>query len=181
MSTISLLPKKEQELLVQEEHWKLTLILGFILLFFLISLALILFSIKTYIGGQAEVQKILLAQKEIETPQMEDLEEKIKRSNLIFLNLNSFYETSLNPSEILEKISQTLPSGIYINSFDFNLSGGQYLAQVALSGFSPDRETLLEFKKNLESQEVFKEVYFPPSSWVKQSDINFSLNFKIVK
>lgn len=181
MKPINLLPQKERTLLIQEEHWKLTLLLEIIFLIFLISLSLILFSIRTYVSGQAEAQKILLSQRELETPQLKDLEDKIKRSNLIFSNLNSFYQKTTNPSEILEQVSEILPSGIYINSFDFVPIGREYLAEVAFFGFSPNRATLLEFKKNLESQETFKEVSFPPSNWITPENINFSVNFKIVK
>ena len=181
MKPINLLPQKERILLIQEEHWKLTFLLEIIFLVFLICLSLILFSIRTHVSGQVEAQKILLSQRELETPQLKDLEDKIKRSNLIFSNLNSFYQRITNPSEILEQVSQTLPLGVYINSFDFVPSDKEYLAAVALSGFSPNRETLLEFKKNLESQETFKEISFPPSSWVTPENINFSVNFKIAK
>ncbi|KPJ71817.1 hypothetical protein AMJ50_00705 [Parcubacteria bacterium DG_74_3] len=181
MSTINLLPPKEKDLLVQEERWKLTLILGFILLAFFISLVLILFSVKTYISGQVEAQKILLSQKELESPQIEELAEKIKESNLVFSNLNSFYQQNLDITEILEKISQALPSGSYIHGFDLSLLEGEYPAQVALTGFSPNRETLLEFKKNLEAEKLFQEIYFPPQNWVRPTDIIFSVNFKISK
>ena len=48
----------------------------------------------------------------------------------------------------------------------------------SLRGFSPDREYLSQFKKNLESNASFKDVNFPPSTWVKPRDIEFSISFK---
>lgn len=180
---INLLPQREKEILIQEENWKLVLILGIIFLAFLVSLALILFSIQIYISGQIEAQKILFSQKKGESSQIQDFQEKIKFSNLSFSKLNSFYQEVFNGSEILEKISQALPSGTYLTNFTLSTvtKKEEYPVQTSLSGFSVNRETLLEFKKNLESQELFKEVYFPPSNWVEPINIDFSVNFKITK
>jgi len=180
---INLLPQREREILTQEENWKLILILGIIFLTFLISLALILFSIQVYISGQIEAQKILFSQKEVESSKVQDFQEKIKLTNLSFSKLNSFYQGVFNGSEILEKTSGALPPGTYLTNFTLSTITGEeeYPAQISLSGFSPNRETLLEFKKNLESQELFKEVYFPPSNWVEPINIDFSVNFKITK
>lgn len=181
---IDLLPQREKETLTQEENLKLVLILGIIFLISLTSLALMLFSIKTYISGQVEAQKILLTQKEQESLQIQELEEKVKESNLILSNLNSFYQESSSVTEILEKISKTLPSGTYLSTLNFSPLADEeekYLAQISLSGFSPNREILLEFKKNLEVQDAFEEIYFPPSNWVKPTDIYFSVKFKILK
>lgn len=174
---INLLPPQYKAELKEEENWKLTLILSILFLIFLVCSALILFSIKISISGQAEAQKILLLQEEkkFEESQIQNLEEKITISNQALLKLNSFYQSRTNSTEILEKISGTLPTSVYLTTLNFNP------AQISLSGFSPTREILLEFKKNLEKEELFEEIYFPPSNWVKPTDINFSVNFKIVK
>lgn len=181
---INLLSQTEKENLIQEGNLRLILILGSILIFSLISLALILFSIQTYISGQVQVQKILLSQKEQESAQIHSLEEEIKQNNLILSNLNSFYQGTSNSNEILEKISQTLPSRTHLTVLNFSFLATEekeYRAQITISGFSPSRETLLEFKKNLENQENFKEIYLPPSNWVKPADIDFSVGFKVLK
>lgn len=180
---INLLPSIEKAALTQEENWKLVLILGIVFIAFLISLTLILFSIKIYISGQIEAQKILLRQKELESSHVQILKEEIKSANLTLAQLNSFYQETVNSSEILEKISQALPTGTYLTNFTLTtiVEEEEYSTQASLSGFSPNREDLLEFKKNLESQELFKEIYFPPATWVKSTNIDFSLNFKTSK
>jgi len=180
---INLLSPIEKEALTQEENWKLVLILGIIFIASLISSALILFSIKIYISGQIEAQKILLLQKELESSQVQPLKKEIKSANFTLSQLNSFYQETANSGEILEKISQALPTGTYLTNFTLTtiVEKEEYPTQASLSGFSPDREALLEFKKNLESQELFKEIYFPPATWVKSTNIEFSLNFKTSK
>jgi Tfp pilus assembly protein PilN len=174
---INLLPPQYKEEFKQEESWKLILILEILVLIFLICLTLILFSVKIFISGQLEAQKILLLQEEkkFEESQIQNLEEKITISNQVLSKLDSFYQSQTNLTEILEKISEALPIKTYLTTLNFNL------AQISLSGFSPTREILLEFKKNLEQEELFEEIYFPPSNWVKSTDVDFSVNFKIVK
>ncbi len=174
---INLLPSPQKEELIQEERFKIVLILGIAILAFLISLILILFSIKTSLITELGIQKIYFEQKEreLKSPQIGQLEEKITDLNLTLSKLNSFYQSQLNLTEILEKISQTLPEKTYLTTLNFNLPTSQF----TLSGFSPSREILLDFKENLEKTEGFQEIYFPPANWVEPTDINFSVNFKV--
>jgi len=180
---INLLPSQEKEILRQEEKYKLVLILGILFLIFLICLILILFSIKISISGQLEAQKILLSQGEerFKGTQIQNLEEKIISSNQILSKLSSFYYSQISLTGVLEKISQSLPSGAYLTIFNFNSGVPSGSGQISLSGFSPSREILFEFKTNLEKEENFQEIYFPPSNWVKPTDIDFLVNFKITQ
>lgn len=174
---INLLPIQQKEELLQEEKFKLVLILGIVILVSIISLILILFSIKTSIASEVEIQKIYLDQreKELKSAQIQELEGKIKDLNLALSNLTSFYQSEIDLTEILEKISKTLPKDTYLTSLNFNLSTRQF----SLSGFCPNRETLLEFKGNLERQEIFSQINFPPTNWVTPTDINFNVTFKL--
>lgn len=174
---INLLPSQYKAELKEEKNWKLILILEILVLIFLTCLALILFSVKIFISGQLEAQKILLLQEEkkFKESQIQSLEEKITVSNQTLSKLNSFYQDQTNLTEILEKISEALPPETYLTTLNLNL------AQISLLGFSPTREILLEFKKNLEQEKLLGEIYFPPSNWVKPTDIDFSVNFKIIK
>jgi len=176
---INLLSPVEKETLIKEEKYKLVLILEILFLIFLICFILILFSIKISLSGQVAAQKILLSEKEegFKKSQIQDLGEKIDSFNKTLSKLDTYYLNQSSVVEILEKISQDLPLSAYLTNFNFN-SGTN---QISLSGFSPSREILLEFKKNLEKEENFQEIYFPPSNWVKPTDIDFLINFKIKK
>lgn len=173
---INLLPSEQKEELKQEENFKIVLILGILFLSLLFSLILILFSIKTSILGEFEVQKIYLEEreKELKSAEIQELEEKIKELNQSLLELDSFYQGEIGLTGILEKISKTIPKNTYLTNINFN----SVFSQFSLSGFCLNRETLLELKKNLE-KEKFKEIYFPPTNWVTPNDINFSVTFKI--
>jgi len=179
---INLLPLREKKEIEMEENWKIVLILGFSVLVFLFSLFLILFSIKIHISNKTAAQKILLEQKEAElkTPQMQRLEEKIKQSNLIFAELKSFYQQAPNLTEAIERISKALPQGVNLTNLSLTsqLPERQEL-ECRLLGFSSSREVLVEFKENLEKDNNFKNVYFPPINWIKPIDIDFTATFQI--
>lgn len=174
---INLLPPEEKEILRQEKSWKLILILGILSLIFLISFALILFSIKIYLQSQLDFQKTLvkLEEERAKTFGIKNLQSEIAALNQNLSKLNSFYQRQISLTEILEKISKILPPEIYLNNFTYQRN----TLQISLSGFAPSRENLLEFKKKLEEEKSFKEVYFPPQNWLKTTNIDFFLTFKI--
>ncbi len=176
---INLLPSSYKKELLQEENWRLTLILGILFLIFLVSLILLLISIKIYIQGQVESLKVLadLEEKSLKTSGIPDFREKIDMANKKILGLESFYKAQDSTVEVLENIFQTIPAKIYLTSFFWQKSA----SQVSLSGFSPSREALFELKKNLEEEKEFTDISFPLSNWQKPTDIDFTVTFKMVR
>lgn len=179
---INLLPPEEKIALIREEQLKLVLILGIVFLSALLSLILILFSIKIYISGQTNSEKIIFNQEEkkFKSAEFQKLQEEIILTNKTLSDLNSFYQNQINFTEILEKISGILPSGVYLTTLSLSSSGSGIL-DCSVSGFAPTREVLLDFKDNLESIEIFKEFYFPLTNLVKSTNIDFNLSFKITR
>lgn len=171
---INLLPPQEKEELLREKDFKLVLILGLTFLAFLLSLFLILFSIKISIEGKLAVQGAFLNQKELESAQTKDLQEQIKNLNLTLSDLNSFYQNQISLIETIEKISKALPAETYLTSLNLDQSW-----KFSLAGYSPSREILIEFKRNLEEERRFEDIYFPSSNWVIPNDINFTVSFKV--
>lgn len=182
---INLLPPQEKELLSQEYKWKLLLILGGLILTFFICFSLILLIINILISGSVGVQKIILDQQEnaLKNPQIQTLKENLISLNQTLSQLDFFYQNHFEPVEVLEKISKAIPSGIYLTSLSVvpSVAKEDNKTVCNLSGFVPTRDILLEFKENLEKEEFFEEVYFSPTNWVKPTDINFTVSFKIKK
>lgn len=176
---INLLPPQYKSELKKEENWKLILILGILFLIFLISLISILLAIKFYLQGELELTKasLDLEEKSLKTSGIQDLREKIKLFNQNLSKLNNFYEKQTSAITILEKIFKTLPPEISLTSFSWQKN----TSQVALSGFSPNREVLLRFQKNLQEVKEFTEIDFPAQNWIKPTDIEFYVTFKIKK
>lgn len=176
---INILPQREKEILQAEEKKKIFLILEIFGFVFLLYLILILVSMNIYISGQVEAVRIVLEQEqgEFESSEVKDFSEKIGSANTTFSNLNSFYQNQIKITEILGEISEILPEGVHLNSLSYQKN----TFRINIFGFSNNREALLEFKENLEDKENFEEIFFPPSCWIKPSDISFNSNFKIKK
>ncbi len=176
---INLLPPEYKKELAQEENWKLITIIGIFILLFLISFSLILFSIKFFLFGEVETQKILYSQreKEFQTSQIQLLEKEITTSNEKLSQLDNFYKNQRKITEILEKISGTLPVGSYLTNISLT-SPETGKITFNLAGFAPSREILLEFKQNLEKEEMFTGISFLSSNWVEPININFSVDFE---
>jgi Tfp pilus assembly protein PilN len=174
---INLLPPNQKEELKQEENFKLALIWGIIISAFLVSLALILFSIKISLLADLDAQEFFIEQEEkkLESPEMQELKTEIKKYNLVLSKLETFYRSQPDLTSILAKISSAFPEETYLTSFSFD----SRTSQVSLTGFSPNDEILLQFKENLEKTEGLKEIVFPDDTWLQDTDINFLVTFKI--
>lgn len=172
---INLLPLIEKEKLLLEKNRRIIIILWLLLLFFLTCSVLILFSIRTYIQAQVKSQEYLLIEtkKEQNQSEIENLKEEINSINSSLTKLNSFYQNEIYLSDILEKISKTLPKELYLTNLSL------IFPSVSLSGFAPSTETLFEFKENLGKESGFKGISFPPANWVDLTDIDFSVTFII--
>lgn len=179
---INLLPPEEKEELLSEKKKRIVMIFWVLVLFFLFCFILILFSVRIYFQSQAESQKALLleAEKEFGQSEFQELREKINSINLSLTKLDSFYQQETYFSEVLEKVSKTLPQYAFFTNISVVPSAEEeFDIKVSLSGFVPTRGALFEFKKNLEKESNFQEIYFPPANWVKPTDIDFFITFKI--
>jgi len=178
---INLLPPKQKQALAQETKFRLTLILGTLFVYFLTCISLMFVLVKTYGLWNLQEQEILVEEKEKLISLNQDLEKEIKEANGFLSGLNSFYDKSLGLTEIVQNVYQTIPDGIYLASLDFAApkTGSKDKPKIAISGFCPDRETLLTFQENLKKQPQFSEVEFSPKSWVEPVNVEFSVNFKI--
>ena len=179
---INLLPPEAKKDLKEEENWKLYLTLSFLIFVFFISFSLILLSVKNFISGESESQRILLEQgeRELINPQLNNLQINLVNFNNSFLKINKFYKEQFNSAEILTQLSEIIPTGIRFTNLSISRSGKEMNEiNFSISGFSSDRATLLIFKEKLEKEENFEDINFPPSNWANPIDIDFNINFKI--
>ena len=176
---INLLPSQEKEELKKEEQFKVILILGIVAIASLISFSLVLASINIFLSGEVESQKIIYVQreKELKNPEIQTFQANLTDFNKKISQLNYFYQNQVEFTKILEKISGTIPPEI--SALSLSLSLEEKTIKCSLSGFSPDREILIQFRDTLEKEEGFTEVYIPPASWTKPKDISFTVNFNI--
>lgn len=174
---INLLPLKLKQELSRERTKKIVIILGILILSGLICLVLILLSIKIYIQGQADYEKTLyeLKQEQFKNSQTQEIQKEIIEHNENLLKISTFYQNQIDFTEIIEKITIMLPVGVYLDSISYQNE------QISISGYAPDRDSLLEFKEKLDQDDYFEITVFPSSSWIKSIDIDFSLSFKLIQ
>lgn len=176
---INLLPSQAKKELEIERKTKIITILGSLFLIFLIFLGILLFSVKIYILSQIESQKTLIDLESgyIDIPQIKELEKNIIETNQKISNLDLFYENQVDLTEVLEKISFLLPLNVYLTNFNYQKEKNL----ITLGGFAEGREDFLEFKKSLEIEKGFGNLYSPISNLVKPTDIDFYITFNLTK
>lgn len=181
---INLLPPAEKAKILLEKRKNIIVILWFLVLFFICCLSLVLFSINIYIRSEATAQKDILeeAEKKFNQSEVRVFQEKINSANSELTNLEQFYSNKVYFSEVLEEIAQITPSQLSLKSLSTVLCNDtDKCLKVALGGFALTRDDLFEFKKVLEGNSDFKEVNFPSANWVKPTNVDFSITFKIIK
>lgn len=180
---INLLPPQEKQKFILEKRGKLVAILGMIILISLICLILILLSIRFYILAETDYQKNTLNQlkKEEQTQDLTDLAPVIQNYNNIISQLDSFYKKEIYFNKALDIIMNASNSkNLYLTNFSL-VRDEAGMIQIKVSGISDTRDNLLLFKKSIEQNNLIKNPYFSPESWVSQKNVNFSLTFKIEK
>jgi Tfp pilus assembly protein PilN len=181
---INLLPQKEKELLKLEVKKKMILIIWLLFLFFLLCFTLILLSIKFYLNGEADLQKVFIREVQNKQQQAEfsDIQKKIENFNQTLNKISIFYGEKVYFSQAVERVINLLPKDAYLTDISMGVlpgDEGSSSVRVALSGMVSTRESLFDFKKNVESQKGITSVSLPPSDWIKAENLNFFMTFNI--
>lgn len=173
---INLLPPTEKQNILNEKNLKKIIILGLVLFFSLICFFLMMLFIQLDLNGKLVFEQTILEdkRKEFESSEVKKLEGEILYFNKIFTDIQSFYRTQFPLMEMLEKLANLVPDGIKLSNLAFTKESRDF----SLAGIAETREILLELKKNLENEKSFQGIYFPPSSWVSPTNINFLVKFK---
>jgi len=75
----------------------------------------------------------------------------------------------------LASLADLTPPGVRLDALLINESN-----EATLNGYAQKREQIIVFKESLEKSGMFGEIENPLSNLVKQTDINFYFNFKVV-
>jgi len=181
---INLLPPTYKEELKKEGNFRLTVTLGILVLVFFICLSLLLLSIRIYVSGVINTERIFveIEKKAYEQEKLPDI--NVKELNQNIGRLSVFYNEEVRISSIFEDVGGALPKGAYLKSFAYTPSAsigreGKTKANIALKGFAKTTEDLLALKVNLENNELFSNFFFPSANWVDPVDIDFSFSFEL--
>ena len=175
---INLLPPQKKEEIKIENQLRIIILFGSRIIIALIILVLLAFSFNMYLKAQLSIRQALIQieEKAIAPLEIEDIKKEIIEMNYLFSKINNFYKKQPNLTKILEQISFLLPSGVHLVNFSYK----EMDSQIILNGWARDRKSFLEFKKSLERQENFINLYSPISNLVEPKDINFYLRFTII-
>jgi hypothetical protein len=171
---INLLPSEQIKELKEEENFKILLNLFLLVIFFIFSFFLILLSVKFYFSGLLDSQKIILEREE----KILDLEKEkeIKKYNEILSKIEKFYQKKVPLFSKAENFFEKIPQSIYLRELEAKIDKKGEIS-FFVSGFSKNRESLLNLIKIL--KENYQGVSFPPEILLKESEIDFSITFKI--
>ena len=181
---INLLPPNEKNKLLLERKRKIITIVWFLLLVFMVCFIGVLFLAESCLKKEIKRENadLILANSKAENIKIKEIKKRLEDADSNFKKLESFYSKKIYFSDVLEKISQIMPEEIYLTGISVNRSldkNKKTITEVSISGFSPTREILFKLKENFQRNKFFQEVLFPPSDWVKPTDIKFLVTFKL--
>ncbi len=186
---INLLPEKEKRVLSIEQIWRKVFLCLVFSLVFLAFLILILFFLRTYIYSEASSLKDIVLEKEAElgASEFQGFKKTIEGANQNFSRTKKFWQDQIFITPVFEKLSALTQETIYFTSFSFKKifqekkTDGrkeEIFAEIYISGWAQNRESLFLFKNNLEREGSFQEVNFSLESWVRPTNVNFSLSLR---
>lgn len=176
---INLLPYNQKENLLEQKKIKQVVILGIAILASLICLILILLFMKLDLQGSLVLEKQLFdcEKKDCDSEEIKALEQEASYLREVFSKTLTYYQEKEYLIEKIEDFSGAVPENITLTNISFKKNN----REVSLSGYSPDRDSLIKFKQDLESKDNFEKVFFPSSNWINSEDINFLVSFRIKK
>ncbi len=174
---INLLPENEKKVLTVIRWQKIIAIIGALIIYFIVALSLILWAISVNISSEKKFKEIMAITEEgrLNNSETNAVKTKIAALNDNLVKIDTQISRNKWLTETIKKISGGIPSGVYLTNISYQDK------QFMISGFAPTREDLLIFKENLEKENDFKKINFPPIDWVKPKAIIFSVTFSIDK
>lgn len=181
---INLLPPAEKERLKNERTTKVITILWSFVLIFLVAVILCFVYVYFYINEKINEKRLLISdvEKSYTQTSLKDFQKELAKFNSDVEKIKNFYEKKKYVSDTIEKLADVIgEQKIYIKNFSFSLIRKEKssLYSISITGFSPDREALFDFKKSLEEESAFSDIKFPQENWVKPTNINFEASFSI--
>jgi len=178
---INLLPPKEKQELLFQNTQKLVVVLGSVVLISLVSLILVLASVKFYILSEINYQKLILnsTEKKYQTPDFLSSKDLIKKYNEALAKASSFYKKEVRASGAVHALAGIpRPSGVYLTNINIEKNKETNKLKASISGFADTRENLMLFKEGVEENNRIKNVDFPPNNWIKPRDLTFYFTFE---
>lgn len=174
---LNLLPQNKKQELKNDLYSRVFISLGLVSFLILFIFAILTSTFYWRIKIQTESQKKdfnLESYSENSRKIIEKQEEIININNEI-IKIKNIQDNLNNPLPLIDKISLLLPNGVNLQSLNIDLKN----LSVNLSGFSTERDKLLEFETNLEKSNFAKEINVPLIYKLKKEKVDFTMDFKL--
>lgn len=172
MAMINLLSPQYKKQLQEEQRFRFVAIFGFSIFVFLICFVLMLVALRLYVSNQIQTEKFFTTIPPKELALQNQTVQSLKQANADFSALSKLYEKRFSPTTILEHTINDLPSDISLQDIEVSSAG------VSLKGFAPTRNSLLNFRKALEADSLFKSVLFPLTNLATEQNIAFTIQMQ---
>lgn len=181
MIKYTLLPEIEERTLKREYKTRLFIVL---LLFLSLSVvAGIIFLLPSYMLSYSQESKAIENASVVEKGRQERGIAQVEKELTLSQKTIDLLLGNMNPvknSLVIQEIISNRPSGAGINSFNISKAEGTSTPITAIiQGKADSRESLIEFKKNLENDETISKVELPISDLAKNKDISFSIRLEM--
>lgn len=187
----NLLPPSQKEEIKNESLRKKIILILVLLGANLCFLMAVIFSLRLYISAKNTNvdKKIFALEQEIKGSQFEAIKKQIDTANQNLYKISNTKKEQVSSVDVLAKISSLFPAKSYLQYFSFQNSfkdtenqetkeiARDFFAKIRIGGVAQDRESLFLFKKSLDQEKSFQNVYFDPSSWVKPANADFIIDF----
>lgn len=172
----NLLPDSLKSQIVTE--YKIRRFLVILVFILLLQATLLIFVFPSWIISESKLQDSQTRVSELEKTKIINDPVSVKPIIKSINNELSVIDKSLEYPKIVPILNAVLSkktSTIKVRQFTYS-SNSSSTAQVSIKGISVTRESLVDFKKSLDSLGIFKSVDLPISNYAKDRDIDFSMN-----
>ena len=164
-----------------KKEYRLRLLVLFLASTLALSLILFLSLIPSYIFSMTREKTIAnektAIQKSVVSLESENLNQLLRSTKEKVESLKEG-NNDLSIYVIIEKVLSRRNAGVNILGFRFTPSDG-LSRNLTVDGVAGSRDSLVQFRKNLEQEKLFDQVSLPVSNFAKQSEIDFTLTLSI--
>lgn len=100
-------------------------------------------------------------------------EKDVQEINKISADVLAIKKVSVLPQAVLNDIYRAKPTKVSIENYSLDLDKGE----IVISGIAADRASLITFKEQLEANSNFSQITIPISSFEKETELTFQINF----
>jgi len=164
---------------IRREEWEFYVRRRITIFIAIASLVLITGFSMVFLFWGKSVNSILDEQKmpdiERDINQEKQISEKISALNNEIVFLNNSFGSNMAIANVIPVITKMIPAEINLLSVKFIHEN----RTVSIRGISEGRSGFLKLKQSLEQNNNFYDIYLPMSSVTQQTDIEFTISFKI--